>query len=83
MNIDIRTKVKNMIEQENRNKKEDEKIKISSDLERVIEKMRETIRDFENHYSFGELKKELDKMELDSDNLREDIEKEIKRILDK
>lgn len=81
MSVDIEKEVERLIDKKNEGKKDEEKIEMAADLKRAIVKAEEVIGEFERHYSFSDLEKELDKIKVESDGIKKYIEREVQNIV--
>ncbi len=81
MLLDISNEVEKIVADKNSGKKDEEKIKITRDLERAIENIEDTIKTFDAHYSFSELENELRKIEVDSSKIKDYIQDKVEEIV--
>lgn len=81
MLLDISNEVEKLVEEKNRNKKDEDKIKINRDLEKAVENIEDAIKTFDTHYNFGELENELRKIEVDSGKIKGYIQDKVEEIV--
>lgn len=81
MLIDIKNEVKKLIEEKNRGKKDEDKAIMDRDLERAAEEVEGAIREFEMHYEYRELGRELDKIDIDGSKIKRYIQDKVGEIV--